>query len=129
MTSIDPDLSILVVDDETAMLEIVGAYLRRFGCRQVVTCTDVPRARALLAAGDFDLVISDLQFNGPSGLDLLAGVRADPRLRHLRFIVMTASLAARPAREAAEAGIDAYLVKPFTPDALRRALEAATVAT
>ena len=59
-----------------------------------------------------------------SGLDLLKAVRADARFRHLPFIMITAANKTENVVAAKEAGVDNYVVKPFTADTLKRKIDA-----
>lgn len=110
---------ILIVDDYRTMLRIIRNLLTQLGFQDIEEAIDGSAALARLRAGRFGLVISDWNMEPMSGLELLRQVRADPELKELPFIMITADR--RPARvaEAERAGVSGYLVKPFTADSLR----------
>ena len=72
---------VLVVDDEPSMREFLEILLQREG-HEVVACGSASEASVALESDDFDLVLSDIQMPGMSGLELLDHVRATP-LAHL----------------------------------------------
>jgi two-component system response regulator PilR (NtrC family) len=113
---------ILVVDDERSMQEFLEILLRREGYD--VTCAgDVDGALVALDADDFDVVISDLQMPGKTGLDLLHALRdASP---DTVAIVMTAYASTETAIAAMKEGAYDYLTKPFQVDEIRLVLEKA----
>jgi two-component system response regulator PilR (NtrC family) len=113
---------ILVVDDERSMQEFLEILLRREGYD--VTCVgDVDGALLALESDDFDVVISDLQMPGKTGLDLLHALReASPETVAL---VMTAFASTETAIAAMKEGAYDYLTKPFQVDEIRLVLEKA----
>ena len=113
---------VLVVDDERSMQEFLEILLRREGYD--VTCAgDVDGALLALESDDFDVVISDLQMPGKTGLDLLQALReASPETV---AIVMTAFASTETAIAAMKEGAYDYLTKPFQVDEIRLVLEKA----
>ena len=107
---------ILVVDDERSMREFLEIALRRAG-HEVVTAEGVESAVAELAAGYFDLVITDLRMQGASGLDLLNHVKKEAE--GTEVIVVTAYASYDSAIEAMKAGAYDYLKKPFKVDEIK----------
>ncbi len=113
---------ILVVDDERSMQEFLEIFLRGEGYA-VVTAGDVASARAMLENDDFDVVISDLQMPGGSGLDLLHAARdASP---DAMVIMITAYASTETAIAAMKEGAYDYLTKPFRVDEIRLVIEKA----
>jgi two-component system response regulator PilR (NtrC family) len=113
---------ILVVDDERSMQEFLEIFLRGEGY-EVATAGDVPSARAMLENDDFDVVISDIQMPGGSGLDLLHAARdASP---DAIVIMMTAYASTETAITAMKEGAYDYLTKPFRVDEIRLVVEKA----
>ena len=106
---------VLVVDDETPILDVVRRALTLKGAR--VTCA--PDARAAIGcfeAARYDCVVSDILMPGPSGLDLLSQVRQrDP---DVGFVLMTAAGEVADARRAMRFGCDDFLMKPLALDEL-----------
>lgn len=102
--------NILVVDDEMAIRNIVESILLCSGYRCTTAC-DPAQARKMLAKHTFDLVISDINMPGESGLELLSYVKADfPETATIIITVMDSSEAAK---EALAVGASGYLIKPF----------------
>ena len=107
---------VLVADDERGMRDFLEIFFRREGM-EVATAANVAEARALLDADDFDLVMTDVQMPGESGIALLRSVKeASPETV---VIVMTAFATTETAIEAMKQGAYDYLTKPFKIDEVR----------
>jgi two-component system response regulator PilR (NtrC family) len=116
---------ILIVDDERSMQEFLEIFLRSEGY-EAVTCGDVATALVHLENDDFDVVITDIQMPGGSGLDLLRAVQARPLGEaETMVIVMTAFASTETAIAAMKEGAYDYITKPFKVDAIRIILEKA----
>jgi len=113
---------ILVVDDERSMQEFLEIYLRREGF-DVGATGDVDSALAMLEADDYDVVISDLQMPGRTGLDLLQAVKAS--CPETAVILITAFATTETAIAAMKEGAYDYVTKPFKVDELRLVVEKA----
>jgi len=117
-----PHARILVVDDERSMREFLEICFRREGY-DVATAADVDSALALLEADDYDVVISDLQMPGRSGLELLHAVRdTSPETA---VILITAFATTETAIAAMKEGAYDYVTKPFKVDEIRLVVEKA----
>jgi two-component system response regulator HydG len=119
---------ILIVDDETAILDTLQILLRREGF-EVTAAQSGREALAHLESGTPHVVLSDIRMPGVSGLDLLAAIRErDPELP---VILMTAQASLQSAMQAVNQGAFYYLQKPFSNDELvalcRRAAETRTL--
>ena len=103
--------TILVVDDEPQIVELVGDYLKQAGFR-VVTAGDGQTALTLARHERPDLVVLDLMLPELDGFEVLERLRASPQTADVPVLVLTVK--ARPAdrRKALEMGADGYLVKP-----------------
>jgi len=117
-----PSGVVLVVDDNPGTLRMTQRALTRLGHR-VDTATSVAEARAHLARGRYDVVITDLRMPGGSGLELLEEVRA--HWPETRSILMSAHAGAADAAVAIEHGVDRLLLKPFRLEELRAGIEKA----
>ena len=103
---------ILVVDDKENILRL---FERLLGDRHLVTLAhDGAEALAKLAAGEFDVVVSDVRMPGADGCAVLEAVKA--RAPGTEVILMTAFATVQSAVEAMRAGAYDYLQKPFDPD-------------
>src|SRR5512135_1258817 len=114
--------SILVVDDEASMREFLEIMLRKQG-HEVVCAGGVARALACCAAGDVDLVITDLRLGSESGLDLLKAVKADAPATEV--VMITAFATTENAVQAMKLGAYDYVLKPFKVDELQLVVEKA----
>lgn len=115
----DKSTPILIVDDYRTMLRIIRNLLTQLGFEHVEEATDGAGALAKLRAGRFGLVISDWNMEPMSGLELLREMRADPALKDLPFIMVTADRKPAKVAEAERSGVSGYIVKPFNAEALR----------
>jgi len=124
MSIIKPDLKILVVDDFPTMRRIVKTLLKQNGFNNFIEAEDGEQAyRALQTHGDFELIVSDWNMPNMTGLEFLKTVRADPKFKHLPFLMVTAEAEKENIIEAVKAGVSNYIVKPFTGQALKDKLE------
>ncbi|MBP6052152.1 MAG: response regulator [Pseudomonadales bacterium] len=116
-------LKILVADDFESMRRIVQHALNSVGFHDVTLVGDGSAALALLQNGSFDCLITDALLPQLDGLELLRAVRADPRLHSLRVLMLSAEAQRAQIIEAMQAGVDGYLVKPFTAATLKARIE------
>jgi two-component system chemotaxis response regulator CheY len=119
----DPNMKILVVDDFSTMRRIVRNLLKELGFTNVHEAEDGVEALAKLRGGDFEFIVSDWNMPNMSGIDLLRAVRADPSLKHLPLLMVTAEAKRENIIEAAQAGASGYVVKPFTAATLDEKLQ------
>ena len=117
------DLKFLVVDDFSTMRRIVKNLLNDLGYPNVVEADDGKTALPLLQAGDFDFLITDWNMPGMPGLDLIKAVRADAKLAKLPVLMLTAEAKREQIIEAAQAGVNGYVIKPFTAETLKEKLD------
>ena len=108
------DLKILVVDDFSTMRRIIRNLLKELGFPNVTEAEDGVDALRKLQGGNFEFVVSDWNMPNMNGLDLLKSVRADPSLKHIPVLMVTAEAKKENIIEAAKAGANGYIVKPFT---------------
>jgi len=106
--------TILAVDDEAHILHVVSLKLKNAGYT-VMTANDAEEALELAASTTVDLLITDFQMPGLSGLDLARRLHAEVGRRHLPVILLTAHGLALEQVELAHAGISTCLFKPFSP--------------
>jgi two-component system chemotaxis response regulator CheY len=114
---------VLIVDDQEIMTELIGVMLQRMGFTKVDRALNGLDALHMLREGSYGLVISDLNMEPMSGLQLIQEVRRSEQHQHVPFLMTTASLNSSNAVAAKLAGVDNYLLKPFTPDLLRVKVE------
>jgi len=120
---LDKNIKILIVDDFSTMRRIIKNLLRDLGYNNTSEADDGLTALPMLQTGNFDLLITDWNMPGMQGIDLLRTVRADPRLATLPVMMVTAEQKREQIIEAAKAGVNGYIVKPFTAQTLKDKLE------
>lgn len=120
---LDKNIKILVVDDFSTMRRIIKNLLRELGLTNVAEADDGKTALPKLQAGDFDLLITDWNMPGMTGIELLRAVREDESLAHLPVLMVTAEARRDQIVEAAQAGVNGYIIKPFTAGTLKEKLE------
>ena len=116
-------LKFLVVDDFSTMRRIVRNLLKELGFTNVEEAEDGAVALDKLRNNKFDFVVSDWNMPNMDGLTLLQSVRADPNLKALPFLMITAEAKKENIIAAAQAGASGYIVKPFTAGTLQEKLE------
>ncbi|MEZ5504738.1 MAG: chemotaxis response regulator CheY [Gammaproteobacteria bacterium] len=117
------NMKILIVDDFSTMRRIIKNLLRDLGFTNTQEADDGSSALPLLKASDFDFLITDWNMPGMTGIDLLKAVRADDKLKSLPVLMVTAEAKREQIIEAAQAGVNGYVVKPFTAQALKEKIE------
>jgi two-component system, OmpR family, phosphate regulon response regulator PhoB len=105
--------SVLVVEDESAIAELVAINLRHAGF-EVVLAADADAAQAAVDRVLPDLVLLDWMLPGQSGVQLAKRWRADARTRDLPLIMLTARAEEADMITGLDAGADDYLTKPFS---------------
>ena len=116
---------VLVVDDMSTMRKIVTKALKNIGFTDIIDAADGALAFQALQGSDrpVGLIVSDWNMPNCSGLDLLKRVRTHSIYKGTPFVLLTAESEIEQVKEAARAGVDNYVVKPFTSDTLRVKLE------
>jgi len=120
---LDKNMKILIVDDFSTMRRIIKNLLRDLGFSNTQEADDGVTALPMLKSGDFDFLITDWNMPGMSGIDLLRAVREDSKLSTLPVLMVTAEAKRDQIVEAAQAGVNGYVVKPFTAAALKEKIE------
>ncbi len=116
-------MKILVVDDFSTMRRIIKNLLKDLGFTNIQEADDGSTALPMLQQSDFDFVITDWNMPGMQGIDLLRAIRADDNLKHLPVLMVTAEAKKEQIVAAAQAGVNGYVVKPFTAATLKEKLE------
>jgi two-component system chemotaxis response regulator CheY len=116
-------MKFLVVDDYSTMRRIVKNLLHDLGYANVTEADDGNTALPLLQAGGFDFLITDWNMPGMPGLDLLKAVRANDKLKKMPVLMLTAEAKREQIVEAAQAGVNGYVIKPFTAATLKEKID------
>ncbi len=119
----DKDMKILIVDDFSTMRRIIKNLLRDLGFNNTQEADDGNSALPVLQSGNFDFLITDWNMPGMTGIDLLKAVRADAKLASLPVLMVTAEAKKDQIVEAAQAGVNGYIVKPFTAVTLKEKID------
>lgn len=117
------DIKILVVDDFSTMRRIIKNLLRDLGFNNVVEADDGKTALPILQQGGIQFLVTDWNMPGMTGIDLVKLVRADPNLKSIPILMVTAEAKREQIIAAAQAGVNGYVVKPFTAAVLKEKLE------
>jgi two-component system chemotaxis response regulator CheY len=125
-------LKFLVVDDFSTMRRVVRGLLKEMGCTHVSEAEDGAAALAMLKTQRVDFVVSDINMPQMDGFQLLQAIRAEPALRHLPVLMVTAEARKEDIVRAAQAGASGYVVKPFSKatleDKVQRILQKMAIA-
>ena len=116
-------LKVLIVDDQFSVRQMTRMTLEQLGIRYVHESENGRQALEMAALQPLDLIISDYNMPEMDGLNLLRAVRGHPVVRKLPFILLTGRGDKELVIQAAQAGVNNYLVKPFTAAILRQKIE------
>jgi two-component system, chemotaxis family, chemotaxis protein CheY len=123
MKQMNPDLNILVVDDDAMVKSILVEYLEAMGFKNVYAAKKSTQALQIVQDSKtlIDLIISDWEMPEVSGLTLLKAVRNNPARKQTPFLLVTSqrSMERFKISQARQWAVDGYLMKPFRMDALR----------
>ncbi len=115
----DKNMKILVVDDFSTMRRIIKNVLHELGFSNTDEADDGKTALPMLQGGSYDFVITDWNMPGMQGIDLLKAIRSDSKLARTPVLMVTAEAKKDQIVMAAQAGVNGYIVKPFTAETLR----------
>ncbi len=115
----DKNMKILVVDDFSTMRRIIKNVLHELGYSNTDEADDGKTALPMLQGGSYDFVITDWNMPGMQGIDLLKAIRSDSKLARTPVLMVTAEAKKDQIVMAAQAGVNGYIVKPFTAETLR----------
>ncbi|PCH61333.1 MAG: chemotaxis protein CheY [Gammaproteobacteria bacterium] len=119
----DKNMKILIVDDFSTMRRIIKNLLRDLGFNNTTEADDGQTGLPILQAGGIDFLVTDWNMPGMQGIDLLKAVRADPKLASTPVLMVTAEQKREQIIEAAQAGVNGYIVKPFTAATLKEKID------
>ena len=119
----DKNIKILIVDDFSTMRRIIKNLLRDLGYTNTFEADDGHTALPMLKDGGFEFVVTDWNMPIMQGIDLLKEIRKNPDLKHLPVLMVTAEAKRDQIIDAAQAGVNGYIVKPFTAGTLKEKLD------
>jgi two-component system chemotaxis response regulator CheY len=117
---------VLIVDSMISMRKLIAKTCAEIGITEILEANDAGQAWEIINANQdhVKLVISDWQMPQGTGIDLLKRIRADTRLAKLPFIMMSAAADPKYISDSIKAGVNSFLVKPFTASALTEKITA-----
>ncbi len=116
-------MKILIVDDFSTMRRIIKNLLRDLGFNNTAEADDGATALPMLQAGSFDFLVTDWNMPNMTGIELLEAVRSDDKLKSLPVLMVTAEAKREQIVMAAQAGVNGYIVKPFTAATLKEKID------
>jgi len=116
-------LKVLIVDDQRAVRKVTRSALENIGVRMIHEAENGVAALQMALIQPIDLIISEFNMPEMDGLRLLRAVRGHPAVRKLPFILITRRGDRELVVVAAKAGVNDYLIKPFTEAVLRQKVE------
>lgn len=121
-------MRVLIVDDSRTMRRIIINTLQKLGYKDCFEASNGREGIEQLAAQQVDIIITDWNMPEMSGVDFTRVVRANEQTKHVPVLMITANAAEDDIVEAMRAGVNNYVVKPFTPDTLKEKIDAVLAA-
>lgn len=121
---IDFSIKVLVADDFATMRKIVRNILKQIGFEDIVEAEDGTAALQILKTEKIGLVVTDWNMPNMTGLELLQHIRSNPATAQVPVLMVTAEGLKENVLEAVKAGVNNYVVKPFTAEVLQEKIEA-----
>jgi two-component system chemotaxis response regulator CheY len=118
----DLNMNILIVDDFATMRRILKNILRQIGFTNIMEADNGKVALTELKKEPFDLILCDWNMPEMSGLELLQSLKSDDSLKDIPFVMVTAEAKKENIIEAVKAGVNSYIVKPFTVETISEKL-------
>jgi len=123
MENINYRMKVLVVDDFATMRKIVRNILKQIGFEDISEAEDGNAALRLIKNEQVGLVVTDWNMPNMSGIDLLREIRQNPQTADIPVLMVTAEGLKDNVLEAVKAGVNNYVVKPFTAEVLQEKIE------
>ncbi len=105
------------------MRRIIKNLLRDLGFNNVIEADDGKTALPILQQGGIQFLVTDWNMPGMTGIDLVRAVRADPKLAGMPILMVTAEAKREQIIAAAQAGVNGYVIKPFTAAVLKEKID------
>jgi two-component system chemotaxis response regulator CheY len=120
---INMNMKVLVVDDFATMRKIVRNILKQIGFTNIVEADDGAHALTMIKEEKIDFVVTDWNMPNMTGLELLKNIRAIDKAKDTPVLMVTAEGLADNVVDAVKAGVDNYIVKPFTAETVQQKIE------
>ncbi len=119
----DYKMKILVVDDFSTMRRIVKNVLKQLGFENIEEAEDGAQALAKLKTGGFGFVVTDWNMPNMDGLEFLKKTREDAAIKDTPILMVTAEAEKDKVVAAIQAGVNNYIVKPFTAEVFKEKMD------
>jgi two-component system, chemotaxis family, chemotaxis protein CheY len=116
-------MRVLVVDDSSTMRRIIINALAKLGYSDTFEASDGREALKCLGIDQADLIVTEWNMPGMTGPQFVAALRSLPAYANTPVLMVTTQASHADVVVALKAGVNGYLIKPFTPDALRERLQ------
>jgi len=120
---INLNMKVLIVDDFATMRKIVRNILKQIGFTNIVEADDGANALSIIKQEKIDFVVTDWNMPNMTGLELLKNMRAQDKAKDIPVLMVTAEGLAENVVDAVKAGVDNYVVKPFTAEVVQGKIE------
>jgi two-component system chemotaxis response regulator CheY len=121
--NLDLKMKVLVVDDFSTMRRIVKNLLNQIGFVSVDEAEDGAQALGKLKGGDYGFIVSDWNMPNMDGLSMLKKIREDNELKEIPILMVTAEAEKDKVIKAIQAGVNNYIVKPFTGEIKKKKID------
>jgi len=115
-------MRVLVVDDFATMRKIIKNVLKQINMDNVVEAENGKHALSILRNDSIEFIISDWIMPEMTGIEFLRACKEDEAIKNIPFVMVTAEAQKDSVLEAIKAGVDNYIVKPFTPEKLKEVI-------
>lgn len=119
----DLNMKVLIVDDFATMRRILRNILKQIGFTDINEADDGSTALKELKKEKYDLILCDWNMPEMPGIDLINAIRADDELKGIPFVMITAEAQKDNIIGAVKAGVNSYVVKPFTAETIGEKLK------
>jgi len=116
------DMKVLIVDDFATMRKIVRNVLKQIGFTNMTEADNGKNALKILKKENIDLILCDWNMPEMPGIDLLKAIKSDDDLKNIPFVMVTAEAQKDNIIEAVKAGVNSYIVKPFSAETVNEKL-------
>ncbi len=114
----DLNMKVLIVDDFATMRRILRNILKQIGFTNIAEADDGSTALKELKKEKYDLILCDWNMPEMPGIDLLNTIKSDDELKGIPFVMVTAEAQKDNIVGAVKAGVNSYIVKPFTAETI-----------
>lgn len=116
-------MRVLVVDDSSTMRRIIANTLKKLGYEDIAEAGDGSEALQQVSAGKPDLILTDWNMPKMDGREFVTKLRQNPEMGKVPVLMVTTQAEKSDVVLALQAGVNDYVVKPFTPETLKEKIE------